>query len=152
MAPRPKSARGTPRGTRTPTSTRAPPATVAPARVTPSWEGDFFDGANAEAVLQFDHVSWIDAGSYGRVVRALDGSDGNRPVAIKRIGGIFASAREALYAAREVRLLAAMRHPNIIKMRSVLPPDTYSGFDELFIVMDYGGANDLRKLLDANKP
>ena len=37
-------------------------------------------------------------------------------------------------------------------MRSVLQPANRSDFNVLFIDMDYGGENDLRKVLDSRRP
>ena len=111
--------------------------------------GEFFAGAKADVVPFFKGLSVLASGAYGTVVRAVE-ADTGRAVAIKRIPNCFQNAREALHSARELRLLDACRHPNIVRMRSVLPPHVgIFGFNTLFIVMDYGGANDLRKIMDA---
>ena len=112
-------------------------------------QSEFFSAASPACVPLFKDLAVLAAGAYGTVVRVTE-IDSQRPVAIKRIDHCFKDARMALCCARELRLLASCRHPNIIKLRSVLPPRKgLFGWNTLFIVMDFGGENDLRKILDA---
>ena len=108
----------------------------------PMDEAAFWSGTAPAAAARFGKLKPIAAGQYGTVVKAVDlsatGSAAKNTVAIKRIGGAFVNATEALKVAREVRLLEACQHPNIIKLRAVLEPADISHFNEVFLVMDFG--------------
>lgn len=56
----------------------------------------------------------------------------------------------ALRTLRELSILRRLKHPKIIKMYDILPPEDYNNFNDLFIVLEYLPL-DLRKLYSKNK-
>lgn len=77
----------------------------------------------------------LGSGAFGDVFAAVDSTSG-RAVAIKRVGQLFDDVSTARRALREVRLLRAFCHDNVISLLAVLigKPNAET-FDEIFLVM-----------------
>ncbi|HET8582917.1 MAG TPA: protein kinase [Jatrophihabitans sp.] len=83
----------------------------------------------------------LGSGSSGDVWQARAGSAGV-PVALKRI--VIASDEQLRRAHDEAALLAALEHPNIVRLHALLPSD-----DTVVLVLDLADGGSLAGLLDA---
>jgi serine/threonine protein kinase len=94
----------------------------------------------------------IGKGAYGVVAAATDTVTGAR-VAVKKVAGAFDSPADARRALREVRLLRALAHPNVIAVRDVLapPPGSLADFDAVYIVYELMDA-DLHAIIASPQP
>mmetsp|Transcript_6488 Transcript_6488/g.9043 ORF Transcript_6488/g.9043 Transcript_6488/m.9043 type:complete len:242 (-) Transcript_6488:14-739(-) len=72
--------------------------------------------------LGYDVEKVVGKGSYGEVAKAMDRQN-NRPVAIKRMKGIFNIASEAKRAYREMHILRHLHHPSVVSLLDVILPD-----------------------------
>uniref|UniRef100_A0A6V2SN52 Mitogen-activated protein kinase n=1 Tax=Emiliania huxleyi TaxID=2903 RepID=A0A6V2SN52_EMIHU len=110
----------------------------------------FFQGARPDAAANYELLSHLGRGAYGEVWAAKDPDDhsaaGGGKVAIKKINNAFCQATEAKRILRELRILRHLDHPNIIKIREVLRPQSESAFSDLWVVFDFVDL-DLRKLI-----
>jgi len=94
-------------------------------------------------------VKCLGAGSYGEVY-LCDDSRHDRQVAVKWIRDFAKDPLCGKRILREVRLLAALRHDNLLQLLDLLPvpsPD----FDDVYIVMPYM-QRDLHKLIYSSTP
>ncbi len=80
-------------------------------------------------------------GAHGRAYLAYD-EQGQEEVAVKAVGTTVYGGRAAAALLREARLVASIRHPNVLRVREVL-----EGAHEAAIVMDYADAGNLHQLL-----
>ena len=94
----------------------------------------------------------IGKGAYGVVAAATDTVTGAR-VAVKKVAGAFDSPADARRALREVRLLRALRHPNVVAVRDVLapPPGRLAAFEAVYIVYELMDA-DLHAIISSPQP
>lgn len=90
----------------------------------------------------------LGSGSFGFVCLAKDEKDAQkRKVAIKKIKDIFTiTSVDVRQVLREVKLLKALRHPNIVKLIDVMQPKSLELFNELYIVMEFV-PSDLKKIV-----
>lgn len=88
-------------------------------------------------------------GSYGEVYKVKHRETG-KTYALKKYKKIFSNRIMALRTLRELSILRRLKHPKIIKMYDILPPEDYNNFNELVIVLEYLPL-DLRKLYKKNK-
>ncbi len=71
-------------------------------------------------------------------------------VAIKKIDRVFDDLIDGKRILREIALLKALKHPNIVNLKEVIIPNNdYSNFNELFLVLEYA-PGDLKKLFKSN--
>jgi cell division cycle 2-like len=100
-------------------------------------------GHGCRSVDCYERLNFIDEGTYGRVFRARDISTGE-VYALKQVK--LAGEREGfpVTALREISLLLALRHPNIVHVREVVVGST---LDKIYMVMEYAD-HDLRSVLD----
>jgi cell division cycle 2-like len=100
-------------------------------------------GQSCRSVECYERLNFIDEGTYGRVFRARDIASGD-VYALKQVK--IAGEREGfpITALREVSLLLATRHPNIVHVREVVVGST---LDKIYMVMEYA-EHDLRSILE----
>jgi cell division cycle 2-like len=100
-------------------------------------------GKSCRSVDCYERLNFIDEGTYGRVFRARDIASGD-VYALKQVK--IAGEREGfpITALREVSLLLATRHPNIVHVREVVVGST---LDKIYMVMEYA-EHDLRSILE----
>lgn len=106
-------------------------------------EDAFWKGAAPEARGQYQNLVVAGQGAYSIVAKATEVKTGEL-VAIKRIAEVFYDAHEAKKVLREIRLLRDFHHPNIIRLRALIPPASIETFEDMFMVTDYM-ESDLRK-------
>ncbi len=97
----------------------------------------------------------IGRGAYGLVAAARDTVTGER-VAIKRVAGAFESVMDARRTLREIRLLRALRHENVVALRDAFPPPPRPGgraaaFNTVYVVFD-AADTDLHQLIRSPQP
>mmetsp|Transcript_935 Transcript_935/g.2207 ORF Transcript_935/g.2207 Transcript_935/m.2207 type:complete len:433 (+) Transcript_935:1665-2963(+) len=90
-------------------------------------------------------IKQIGSGSYGSVAEARHLPTGDR-VAIKHLTQIFDDLVDCKRLLREVSILRYLNHPNVVKLREILPPPDFTNFNELFVVMEHA-QSDLKKLV-----
>jgi mitogen-activated protein kinase 1/3 len=78
----------------------------------------------------------LGTGSYGAVSKAIHRKTGET-VAIKRMESVLDNIRDARCILRELRILRLCQHPNIIKLRDVIPPTDFNDFNDISLVFDY---------------
>ncbi|KAL0224175.1 hypothetical protein P9112_003565 [Eukaryota sp. TZLM1-RC] len=83
----------------------------------------------------------IGAGSFGQVYRAVRIADGQE-VAIKQVDIKNMSHKERESSLKEVRILAAVSHPHVIRYECAFIED-----DKLFIVTEFAAGGDLHNLI-----
>lgn len=83
----------------------------------------------------FTSIQRLGAGAYGEVHLCEDTRKGEK-VAVKLIRDFTRDPLTGKRILREVRLLAALRHENLLKLVDLLPPPN-PDFDDVYIVMPY---------------
>jgi mitogen-activated protein kinase 1/3 len=78
----------------------------------------------------------IGSGSFGIVCEACNTETGQR-VAIKQVCRLFEDIMDTKRLLREVTILKAMNHPNVVKVIEILTPGTPDDFNEIYIVMEH---------------
>ena len=107
--------------------------------------GDVPGAAEVFAVPGFEVIELVGFGSTGEVWLARDQASGEQ-VALKRLRpGVGPGARERMR--HEAGLLAALRHPHLIRLRAVIELA-----DDLVLVLDHAGAGNLERLLGERGP
>lgn len=100
-------------------------------------------GRRCRSVDCYERLNFIDEGTYGRVFRARERASG-RVFALKQVK--LAGEREGfpVTALREVSVLLALRHENVVHVREVVVGST---MDKIYMVMEYA-EHDVREVLD----
>eukprot|EP01029_Cantina_marsupialis_P026945 TRINITY_DN7392_c0_g2_i1.p1 TRINITY_DN7392_c0_g2~~TRINITY_DN7392_c0_g2_i1.p1 ORF type:complete len:417 (-),score=76.20 TRINITY_DN7392_c0_g2_i1:319-1569(-) len=93
--------------------------------------------------FRFEHV--LGKGSYGAVYKVLRKSDKNY-YALKEVNIKSLSQREREDAVNEIRLLASLSHPNIIKYY-----EAFTHRDNLYICMEFAKYGDLHRLIQKQR-
>eukprot|EP00124_Ichthyophonus_hoferi_P002254 Ihof_evm6s146 gene=Ihof_evmTU6s146 len=93
---------------------------------------------------RYKNLNYIGEGAYGMVVSAID-TWTNQTVAIKRISP-FEHQTYCQRTVREIKILTAVNHENIISVMDMIQPDSYDDFKEIYIVQELM-ETDLYKLL-----
>lgn len=93
---------------------------------------------------KYQIVSVLGEGAFGRVVEALDASEGNTRVAIKQIKKDFKSWEECVKL-RELRALKGLRHPRIVRLREMILDRR-----QLYFVFEFVDSN-LAHVIDSRK-
>lgn len=103
-------------------------------------------GRRCRSVECYERLNFIDEGTYGRVFRARDRETG-RVYALKQVK--LAGEREGfpVTALREVSVLLALRHENVVHVREVVVGST---MDKIYMVMEYA-EHDVRSVLERMK-
>jgi cell division cycle 2-like len=100
-------------------------------------------GQRCRSVDCYERLNFIDEGTYGRVFRARDVRTGE-VYALKQVK--IAGEREGfpVTALREVSLLLATKHPNIVHVKEVVVGST---LDRIYMVMEYA-EHDMRSVIE----
>jgi serine/threonine-protein kinase 11 len=95
-------------------------------------------------VNQYQLIGRIGEGASSRVFFALD--DDSQPFAVKRLQlkQLKKAAAGAIAIQREIRLMARLKHPNIISLHEVIYVQSSESF---FLVLDYANCGNLDHLL-----
>jgi serine/threonine protein kinase len=105
---------------------------------------------------RYHSLRYLADGSYGVVLSARDALAELHPAladspdcAIKRCHNAFNSVHDAKHLLREVRLLAALDHPNILSLRDIDLPRSYAGWTDVYLVTPLvgDGGGDLSRRL-----
>ena len=72
-------------------------------------------------------------------------STGKR-VAIKKMDNIFDDETDCKRILREITLLRSLRHPCVVELIEILPPEDPDNFKTLYIVLEFA-ESDLKKVL-----
>ncbi|KAA6386673.1 MAG: putative NEK protein kinase [Streblomastix strix] len=94
-------------------------------------------------VKNFTFQNFIGKGSYGEVHQVLRNADG-KVYALKQINIKFVSQRDKQDSMNEIRILASIVHPNIIRYREAFFED-----DKLFIITEFVDNGDLQQRIKA---
>jgi len=76
-------------------------------------------------------------GAYATVCSAQDKTNGEKKVAIKKIGKAFEDLIDAKRIVREVKLLRHFKHENLIGLYDLVPPLDSEPFEDIYIVLEY---------------
>lgn len=100
------------------------------------------------SVENYERLNFIDQGTYGMVFRAKC-LETNEVYALKQVklGDDVGKTGFPVTAFREVNILLALNHPNIVKVREMVVGST---IDKIFMVMEYC-ENDLKACMQRNK-
>jgi mitogen-activated protein kinase 1/3 len=90
------------------------------------------------------------SGSYGLVYAAVN-TQTKEKVAVKKVTGIFDSATNTKRFLREISVLRALDHPNLVKLKTiVMPVKPQATFDNVSLVFEYG-ETDLQHLFHSDQ-
>lgn len=103
----------------------------------------------SRSVFEYERLGKINEGSYGIVYKARDKKTGEM-VALKKLKMGNEKEGFPLYYLREINTLLAFDHPSIVNVREVVVDDSFDGFDNIYLVMDYI-EHDLKALMQAKK-
>ena len=92
-------------------------------------------GIRFDVDVRYDVLDVVGQGAYGVVCAAHDSIAGEA-VAIKKIANAFEHATYTKRTLREIRLLRLLRHDNIVRLKTLLPPVKSDGFRDLYIISD----------------
>lgn len=90
---------------------------------------------NFEIDEKYVPIKAIGKGAYGVVCSADNKATGEK-VAIKKIGNAFAHVQDARRTLREVKLLRHLQHANVMAIRDIMPPNSLTDFDDLYVVSE----------------
>merc|ERR1711916_274853 len=98
----------------------------------------------------YQPIKPIGQGAYGVVCAAHDTETGDK-VAIKKIGGIFQNKTDAKRTLREIRILRAFDHENVLALVDVWCAESAEDFDEIYLVTELLDT-DLHQIIGSNQP
>lgn len=99
--------------------------------------------------LHMELVKKVGSGAYGCVASFKDKRSGEK-FAVKKITNAFDDVVDGKRILREVKLLRALDHDNIIRIRDMYPPDT-PDFEDIYIVTDLM-ETDLHRVIYSKQP
>lgn len=116
---------------------KAPPPALAPAPApapAPRGYDPLMDGCRS--VEEYEHVSFIDQGTYGMVFKARCKESGELCALkqVKLLGSECGKVGFPITALREINILLALRHPSIVRVKEMVIGATA---DKVFMVMEY---------------
>jgi len=76
-------------------------------------------------------------GAYGVVCSAIDKSNNDKKLAIKKIPKAFEDLVDAKRILREVKLLRHFKHENIVGLYDLIGPPDSNPFDDIYMVMEF---------------
>ena len=89
-------------------------------------------------------------GAYGAVVSVED-TVTNQTLAIKKVAHVCDQIEEGKRILREIRILQFCDHPNILKLVDLVPPRSYSTFEDMYLVNEYVDT-DLDRVINSHQP
>lgn len=89
-------------------------------------------GVNFTIDEKYEVFKVVGVGAYGIVVACQDKTTGER-VALKKISGVFDDFTDAKRILREIRLMQALKHENLLPLYDMEAPDSFSAFDEVYM-------------------
>jgi len=92
-------------------------------------------GTQFNVERRYSLLKSIGQGAYGVVCSAKDTVSGEK-VAIKKISKAFEHLKDAKRILREIKLLRHFHHDNIICMTDILPPQSRTNFDDIYLVSE----------------
>ncbi|CAN8062230.1 unnamed protein product [Agarophyton chilense] len=90
----------------------------------------------------------VGVGAYGVVTAAIDTETGQK-VAMKKVSGVFDNLTDAKRVLREIRLMRALDHDNILSLYDLEAPATVESFNEIYMASPLYD-KDLSKILDSS--
>lgn len=109
------------------------------------------DQANGNAQVQIEPDRPIGYGAFGVVWAVTDPRDRQR-VALKKMPYVFSNLVSAKRVYRELKILASVKHDNILKAQDILlPPENLHEFKEVYVVTDLL-QSDLHKIIISSQP
>lgn len=90
----------------------------------------------------------IGVGAYGVVVSGVN-TENDEDVAVKKICGVFDDSTDAKRILREIRLMQALQHENILPIVDMEAPECLETFDEIYMVLPLFD-KDLGKIIDSD--
>lgn len=109
------------------------------------------DQANGAAQVQIEPDRPIGYGAFGVVWAVTDPRDRQR-VALKKMPYVFSNLVSAKRVYRELKILASIKHDNILKAQDILlPPENLHDFKEVYVVTDLL-QSDLHKIIISSQP
>jgi mitogen-activated protein kinase 1/3 len=108
-------------------------------------------GQQFEISSKYSLIRPIGHGAYGVVISALD-KETNQKVAIKKITRAFEDPIDAKRILREIKLMKAFAHENVIQIIDIIPPpSTAEEFEDVYIVQDLM-ETDLHRIIYSKQP
>jgi len=107
-------------------------------------------GQEFEMSSKYEMIKAIGHGAYGVVISAHDRSNDTK-VAIKKIPDTFEDLVDAKRIVREIHLLRAFKHPNVIKVCDLFTSQSYDDFDEVYMVTDLM-ETDMHRVIYSKQP
>ena len=92
----------------------------------------------------------IGSGAYGTVISAVDEQSGNQ-VAIKKVKDAFDDLIDAKRILREVRLMRAFSHPNILGLYDLIRPSSLEHFEDVYIISEKK-SSDMQRIIFSDTP
>jgi len=86
--------------------------------------------------VKYHPLKPLGKGAYGVVCSALDKTNGDKKVAIKKVPKAFEDLVDAKRILREVKLLRHFVHENIIGLYDLITPES-GNYDDIYIVFDF---------------
>lgn len=101
---------------------------------------------------EYDFVKKIGSGAYGSVAcfQKKNEKGEKEKVAVKKITNAFDDLIDGKRILREVKLLFHFKHPNIVNILDMFPPETVD-FEDIYIVMDLM-ESDLHRVIYSKQP
>jgi mitogen-activated protein kinase 6 len=90
-------------------------------------------GRKFEVDSHYDVTKVVGYGAYGTVCAAVDHKAGIK-VAIKKMAGVFDDLIDGKRILREITVLTSVRHPNVVKLYTVLRPVDPAKFTDIYMV------------------
>jgi len=103
-------------------------------------------GAKFVVDVRYVLIKPLGTGAYGVVCSAKDSENTNRNVAIKKIVDAFDDVTDLKRILREIRLMRALDHENLLGLVDLDRPATYAQFTDIYMVTELMDT-DLAKLL-----
>mmetsp|Transcript_1460 Transcript_1460/g.967 ORF Transcript_1460/g.967 Transcript_1460/m.967 type:complete len:247 (-) Transcript_1460:606-1346(-) len=97
----------------------------------------------------FQKLRKLGTGAYGKVFEVLHKPTGKK-YAVKRFEEVFTRELRGKRLLRELNILASVKHCCLNKLAFVVPPEDYSSFNEVYIILD-PCEMDMKKLLKSSK-
>jgi len=90
-------------------------------------------GRQYEVDARYDVRKVIGVGAYGTVCSAIDRVTGDK-VAIKKMANVFDDLIDGKRVLREIKILAVLKHKNILCLKQVMQPANPESFQDIYIV------------------